>query len=111
MTDRQATEADLLVSLGSQGTASLAVISKLMRALVTKKTLSEIEALAIFDAAAESVERLQMPTQIGERYRKAVAKHIRDVMVQFSGPANAETLSRLPTPQNIAVKETAPLGD
>jgi polyhydroxyalkanoate synthesis regulator phasin len=74
---------DLLIGAGSQGTAALAVIMKLMRALVTKGAITEIEALAILDAAAESAERAQQPRELGQKYARSVSATIRQMMDTF----------------------------
>ena len=78
-------EEDLIVSLGSQGTAALAIFIKLLRALVSKGVLREIDVVAILDAAAESAEKT--PDELGGKYSKSVGESIRQMMDDFSGPS------------------------
>jgi hypothetical protein len=76
-------EEDLIVALGSQGTASLAIFTKLLRALVSKGILREIDVIAILDAAAESAEKA--PDELGGKYSTSVGESIRQMMDDFSG--------------------------
>jgi hypothetical protein len=75
-------EEDLIIALGSQGTASLAIFTKLLRALVSKGVLREIDVVAILDAAAESAEKA--PDRSGGKYSKSVGESIRQMMDDFS---------------------------
>jgi hypothetical protein len=80
-------ESDLLVAVGSQGTAALAIFQTLLRALVSKGVLREIEVIAILDSAAESAEK--QPDELGGIYSKSVGVMIRQMMDDFgkSGPS------------------------
>ena len=78
-------EEDLIIELGSHGTASLAIFTKLLRALVSKGVLREIDVVAILDAAAESAEKA--PDQLDGRYSKSVAESIRQMMDGFLKPS------------------------
>lgn len=71
----------LLISLGSQGTASLAVMLKMLRAFVAKEILSEVEVMAILDAAAESAEKA--PDRLGGKYSKSTGATIRQMMQDY----------------------------
>lgn len=80
MTSRNEME-ELIIGVGSQGTASLAVIMKLLRALVSKGVLKQIEVVAILDSAAESAEK--SPDAIEGKYSAATARSVRDMMDHF----------------------------
>lgn len=76
-------EADerLLISLGSQGTASLAIMIKMLRAFEAKGLLKKIEVIAILDAAAESAERSH--DRLGGKYSTATGAAIRHLLQQW----------------------------
>ena len=77
-------EADLLIGVGSQGTAALAIFIKLLRALISKGVLQPTEVAAILDAAAESAEA--SPDVFGGLYSKSVGAAIRQMMPALAEP-------------------------
>jgi hypothetical protein len=84
MDHQREAELGLIVGVGNQGLAGLAIFSKLLRALMTKGVLRQIEVIAILDAAAESLERNVGSDQTGGRLVQAAALSIRQMMDQFS---------------------------
>jgi hypothetical protein len=74
-------EAKLIIALGSQGTATLAIMLKLLRAFIAKGLLSQIEVVAILDAAAESAEKA--PDAFGGTYAQSTGATIRQMLGQF----------------------------
>lgn len=70
-----------LAAVGSEGVASMAIMVKLLRALITKGVLAEIEVQAILDAAAGAVERATEQQQ--GRAGPAASGHIRHLLDHF----------------------------
>jgi len=82
-------EAQLLVGVGSQGTAALGIMMNLLLALSAKGALRDIEVVAILDSAAETAEKSK--GILGRKLGKLVASHIRQMIHPF---ADARTLGR-----------------
>lgn len=74
-------EAKLIIALGSQGTATLAIMLKMLRAFIAKGLLSRVEVLAILDAAAESAEKSS--DAFGGKYAQSTGATIRQMLGQF----------------------------
>lgn len=80
-TTRRNDEARLIIALGSQGTAALAVMLKMLRAFVSKGILQPIELVAILDAAAEGAERT--PDEFDGKYSRSVGAAIRLAIAEY----------------------------
>ena len=78
---RREMEERLVIALGSQGTAALAVMLTMMRAFVAKGILRPIELSAILDAAAEAAER--KPDEFGGKYSRSVGATIRVALADY----------------------------
>ena len=87
--DDRGRDAELIIGEGSQGTSGLAVMQKLLRALITKGVLRQIEVIAILDAAAESAEKA--PDKLGGRYSKSIGATIRQMLCDVFGCTGDET--------------------
>lgn len=78
-------ETELIIALGSQGTATLAIIRQLLGTLIKKKVLRRVEVVATLDLAAEAVERQK--DELGGLYVKATSEAIRLMSEEFRGDA------------------------
>ena len=78
-------EAELLVTVGAQGTATLAIMRQLMGTLIRKKVLRRVEVVATLELATEAVER--QTDELGGRYVKSTAQAIRELSEEFRGDA------------------------
>ena len=76
--------------LGSQGTAAPGIMMNLLLALRSKGALRDIEVIAILDTAAETAEK--STDELGGKFAKLVAGHIRQLIHPFEKP---DTLGRL----------------
>jgi hypothetical protein len=81
---RQAEEA-LIMGIGSQGTATLAIMLKMMEAFIAKGILTRVEVIEILDFAAEAAE--EAPDELGGRYSKSTAASIRQMITLFDDSA------------------------
>ena len=73
--------AELISALRSQGTATLAILTKLLRALISTGALTRTQVIAILDAAAESAEK--HPDELGGMYSKSTGLAIRQMLEAF----------------------------
>lgn len=78
-------EAELLVTIGAQGTATLAIMRQLMGTLIKRKVLQRVEVVATLELAAEAVER--QTDELGGRYVQSTARNIREMATEFRGDA------------------------
>jgi hypothetical protein len=69
-------EEELIIGIGSQGTAALGIVGNLIRALHSKGTFSAMEVAAIFDATVEQAGGSGDPTS--ERFAESVRGAVRE---------------------------------
>lgn len=87
----KAAEFNMIVSLGSQGTAAMFVLAKLMRALRARNVFSDMEILAISDAAAELAAPQDTHDEAAARYAKAVQQAVQDMcQIALGAPSPAQ---------------------
>ena len=87
MNEKEAAEAELIIGLGSQGTAGLAIMRQLMGTLIKKKVLHRVEVVATLELAAEAVEKQKAADVTGGSYVQATSAAIRDLSKEFQGEA------------------------
>jgi ribosomal protein L17 len=78
-------EADLIIGVGAQGTATLAIMRQLLGTLIKRKVLQRVEVVATLELAAEAVER--QTDEFGGRYVQSTAGYIREMATEFRGDA------------------------
>jgi hypothetical protein len=74
-------DAGLLITVGAQGTASIAMIRQLLHTLMKKNVLQRFEVVTTLELTAEAVERQK--DELGGMYVQATSTVIRQLCAEF----------------------------
>lgn len=80
--------AGLLAFLGSQGTATLAIVHEMLQTLIAKGVLQRTEVIAMLNAAAEAVER--QTGKLGGMEAKSTGAAIHAILATFLDAPDVE---------------------